>query len=180
MTTTTAATQANRTAGTIRRWCRTGVITATKTAGRWVIDAASLLRHIHPTKKETKVSLPIVLNTHAGVPVAGGPADQILAAIRDDTPLTIGGRECTGDVVWLRGRQTWVDDAITLEYIARTIEHPQAGTIHYAWIDLDRLDQAPGLAAKVAEADREYDRVMARAAASTPSCDYCGDCPECI
>ncbi len=46
MNTTTAATQANVTAATIRTWCRTGVITAAKAAGRWFIDAASLAHRI--------------------------------------------------------------------------------------------------------------------------------------
>lgn len=51
MDTTTAAAKAARSTSTIRRWCRTGVVTAVKTAGRWVIDAASLLRHLHPIKE---------------------------------------------------------------------------------------------------------------------------------
>lgn len=46
MNTTTAATKANVTAATIRTWCRRNVIAATKQAGRWVIDAASLARRI--------------------------------------------------------------------------------------------------------------------------------------
>jgi hypothetical protein len=60
MNTTTAATQANVTADTIRTWCRRGVITATKQAGRWIIDPASLARRIeigarmsHPTTRYT-------------------------------------------------------------------------------------------------------------------------------
>ncbi|MGW3383314.1 helix-turn-helix domain-containing protein [Streptomyces albogriseolus] len=46
MNTTAAATQANVTAATIRTWCRKGVIAATKQAGRWNIDPASLARRI--------------------------------------------------------------------------------------------------------------------------------------
>lgn len=46
MNTTTAATQAHVTTATIRTWCRNGVITATKAAGRWIVDAASLARRI--------------------------------------------------------------------------------------------------------------------------------------
>jgi hypothetical protein len=45
-TTTAAATTAGVTIPTIRTWCRTGAITATKAAGRWVIDTASLARRI--------------------------------------------------------------------------------------------------------------------------------------
>jgi hypothetical protein len=46
MNTTTAALQANVTVATIRTWCRNGVIAATKTAGRWVVNAASLAHRI--------------------------------------------------------------------------------------------------------------------------------------
>lgn len=46
MNTTAAAAQANVTVATIRTWCRRGVVAATKQAGRWVIDAASLVRRI--------------------------------------------------------------------------------------------------------------------------------------
>ncbi|MGW3563519.1 hypothetical protein ACWDSL_06395 [Streptomyces sp. NPDC000941] len=46
MNTNAAAVEASVTVETIRTWCRNGVITATKTAGRWVIDAASLARRI--------------------------------------------------------------------------------------------------------------------------------------
>jgi hypothetical protein len=46
MNTTTAAAQANVTVATIRTWCRRGVIAAVKTAGRWIIDAASLAARI--------------------------------------------------------------------------------------------------------------------------------------
>lgn len=42
MNTTEAADIAKVTRATIRRWCRTGAIAATKTDGQWVIDAASL------------------------------------------------------------------------------------------------------------------------------------------
>lgn len=46
MNTTAAATEARVTTATIRTWCRRGVIAATKTAGKWVIDVASLARRI--------------------------------------------------------------------------------------------------------------------------------------
>lgn len=45
-TTAAAAAEANVTVDTIRNWCRKGVVAATKVAGRWVIDAASLARRI--------------------------------------------------------------------------------------------------------------------------------------
>ncbi|MBI0293321.1 helix-turn-helix domain-containing protein [Streptomyces sp. PRKS01-29] len=46
MNTTTAAAQAGVTIPTIRTWCRRGVIAAIKTAGRWIVDAASLAHRI--------------------------------------------------------------------------------------------------------------------------------------
>ncbi|MCX4606791.1 helix-turn-helix domain-containing protein [Streptomyces anulatus] len=46
MNTTAAAQTANVTPATIRTWARRGVIAATKTAGRWIIDTASLARRI--------------------------------------------------------------------------------------------------------------------------------------
>lgn len=46
ITTTAAATEANVTVDTVRAWCRRGVVAATKAAGRWVIDAASLAHRI--------------------------------------------------------------------------------------------------------------------------------------
>ncbi|WP_442803674.1 hypothetical protein OG411_30135 [Streptomyces pseudogriseolus] len=46
MNTAAAAAQAQVTAATIRTWCRRGVIAATKQAGRWAIDTASLARRI--------------------------------------------------------------------------------------------------------------------------------------
>ncbi|MFJ7525171.1 helix-turn-helix domain-containing protein [Streptomyces griseus] len=46
MNTTTAARTAKVTVATIRDWARRGIIAATKTAGRWIIDTASLARRI--------------------------------------------------------------------------------------------------------------------------------------
>lgn len=75
MNTTTAATQAHVTVATIRTWCRNGVITATKQAGRWIIDTASLAARIaigalkRPARKETRPMLDLTATytfTHAG------------------------------------------------------------------------------------------------------------------
>jgi hypothetical protein len=61
MDTTAAATQAGVTAATIRTWCRRNAIAATKTAGRWIIDAASLAHRIalaaHRTRKAPAMDL---------------------------------------------------------------------------------------------------------------------------
>ncbi|MBL3664477.1 helix-turn-helix domain-containing protein [Streptomyces sp. M2CJ-2] len=59
MNTTAAATQANVTVATVRTWCRRGVVTAAKVAGRWVIDNVSLAARIaigamkRPARQET-------------------------------------------------------------------------------------------------------------------------------
>jgi hypothetical protein len=46
MNTTAAALEAHVTVATIRTWCRNGVIAATKRAGRWIIDTASLAHRV--------------------------------------------------------------------------------------------------------------------------------------
>ncbi|MFF2100928.1 hypothetical protein [Streptomyces sp. NPDC058202] len=46
MNTTLAAVEAHVSVDTVRAWCRRGVVTATKAAGRWVIDATSLAARI--------------------------------------------------------------------------------------------------------------------------------------
>lgn len=46
MNTTKAAAEAKVTVATIRTWCRYGAVAATKVAGRWIIDAASLAHRI--------------------------------------------------------------------------------------------------------------------------------------
>lgn len=48
-TTATAAHTAQVTPRTIRRWAATGRVSATKTNGRWVIDAVSLNTHVAAT-----------------------------------------------------------------------------------------------------------------------------------
>lgn len=57
MNTAAAALQAGVTVGTIRTWCRNGVITAVKAFGRWIIDTTSLTRRIaiaaYKTRKAT-------------------------------------------------------------------------------------------------------------------------------
>lgn len=46
MNTSAAATQANVTVATIRAWCRRGVVSAIKQAGRWIVDTSSLAARI--------------------------------------------------------------------------------------------------------------------------------------
>lgn len=131
------------------------------------------------------MTAPIIVNRIAGHLVAAGPADVITAALHGARPLTItGARHATGETVWLapRRQEVWRNDGVTVETtdLARTVEHPVHGTIHYAWIDPDRLDRAPS----VAQAEREIRgfaaAAEARARAMVPSCDNCGDCRECV
>ncbi|MFD5899109.1 helix-turn-helix domain-containing protein [Streptomyces sp. NPDC060366] len=70
MNTTTAAQTANVTVATIRTWARNGVIAATKTAGRWIIDTASLARRIAigAMKRPAK---PAVFTTESMVAIGG-------------------------------------------------------------------------------------------------------------
>lgn len=63
ITTAAAAAEAHVTVDTIRTWCRKGVVAATKQAGRWAINAASLARRIaigawkRPTRKAAMIDL---------------------------------------------------------------------------------------------------------------------------
>lgn len=77
MNTTAAATEANVTVATIRAWCRNSVITATKTAGRWIIDTASLAHRIAIGALKTRKPRPVIYSI--------------------ETMTAIGGRE------WIRG-----------------------------------------------------------------------------
>lgn len=74
MNTTTAAIQANVTTDTIRAWCRNGVITATKTAGRWIVDAASLAHRIAIGAMRTRkpaTPRPVVFSTETMTAIGG-------------------------------------------------------------------------------------------------------------
>ncbi|MET8585668.1 helix-turn-helix domain-containing protein [Streptomyces collinus] len=70
MNTSTAATEAKVTVATIRTWCRAGVIAATKQAGRWIIDTASLAARIAIGKMK-RPAKPIALTAEALVAIGG-------------------------------------------------------------------------------------------------------------
>jgi hypothetical protein len=123
--------------------------------------------------------IPIVINAFEGHPTVGAAAQEIHDALSGAAPLTITGAKCTGDTVWLKPRQVWRDDAVTVEHIARTITSPQHGEIAYAYIDTSRLDQAPAIRAIEAANRAAAAEAEARAAEMVPSCDNCGDCPQC-
>lgn len=69
-TTTTAAATANVTVATIRDWARRGIIAATKVAGRWVIDTASLTRRINIGTMK-RPARPIVYSIETMVAIGG-------------------------------------------------------------------------------------------------------------
>ncbi|WP_327300358.1 hypothetical protein [Streptomyces goshikiensis] len=71
MNTTTAATQAKVTVATIRHWARRGVIAATKTAGKWVIDSASLARRIAIGARKTRKAQPFILTADHCIALGG-------------------------------------------------------------------------------------------------------------
>jgi hypothetical protein len=89
-TTTAAATQAGVTVATIRTWCRRGVIAATKQAGRWVIDTASLTARIaigamkRPARQETR---PVIdLNaTYTHVLIPGEAPREFTVTVKERT-----------------------------------------------------------------------------------------------
>lgn len=70
MNTTTAAKTAKVTVATIRDWARRGIIAATKTAGRWIIDTASLARRIAIGAMK-RPARPIVYSIEAMVAIGG-------------------------------------------------------------------------------------------------------------
>jgi hypothetical protein len=72
MDTTTAATEAKVTVATIRNWARRGIIAATKTAGRWVIDAASLARRIEIGARRAARKAKKVVLTADNIKAIGG------------------------------------------------------------------------------------------------------------
>src|SRR5690606_14304068 len=71
LTTADAAELAHVTTATVRAWCRMGAVRATKQAGRWVIDRASLLRRIalgtRHTRKERKRTVQLTVENLVAV-----------------------------------------------------------------------------------------------------------------
>jgi hypothetical protein len=72
MNTTAAAIQANVTTDTIRTWCRIGAVAATKQAGRWIIDTASLAARIAiGAMKTRKAPKPVVYSIDTITAIGG-------------------------------------------------------------------------------------------------------------
>lgn len=117
MNTTTAATEAHVTVATIRTWCRNGVIAATKTAGRWIIDAASLAARI-------------------AIGHMKRPAKTIAFTI--DTMTAIGGRR------WQKNSmdRVYLNDFVTVPGLE--LDHYKSGNISGAWLDDEKVSNAEG------------------------------------
>ncbi|MFG2617784.1 hypothetical protein ACGFXC_09145 [Streptomyces sp. NPDC048507] len=71
MDTTTAAAQAKVTVSTVRAWARRSIVAATKTSGRWIIDAASLAHRIAIGAMKTRKSTPVRVTTETMVAIGG-------------------------------------------------------------------------------------------------------------
>ncbi|MFD3336129.1 hypothetical protein ACFWV1_26300 [Streptomyces sp. NPDC058700] len=71
MNTTAAATEARVTVATIRTWCRIGAVAATKTAGRWIIDTASLARRLAIGAMKRPARKPAPLTAEAVIALGG-------------------------------------------------------------------------------------------------------------
>lgn len=69
MNTTVAALEAHVTAATVRTWCRMGAVAAVKTAGRWVIDSASLAARlaIGAMKRPAKKTIAFTIETMTAI-----------------------------------------------------------------------------------------------------------------
>ncbi|MEU9760303.1 hypothetical protein [Streptomyces sp. NPDC047987] len=118
MNTATAAATAKVTVATIRGWARNGVVAATKVAGRWVIDTASLARRI-------------------AIGAMKKPAKKLIA-FTIDTMTAIGGQRWQKngmDRVYLNGFQA----VPGLE-----LDHYKSGSISYASLDGDKVSNAEG------------------------------------
>jgi hypothetical protein len=112
MNTTTAAAEAKVTARTIRTWCRKGVITAAKVAGRWVIDASSLARRIEigarMSSPTTRYTVAETTNTYGS---------KVWAVVRTDgTKAGFGGDQRIYDLTF-----TKKDDAETAAAITEAL-----------------------------------------------------------
>lgn len=80
----TAASKSRVTVDTIRTWCRRGVITATKTAGRWDIDQNSLRAHRrrliairNARRARTAATIQARITTHLALPQLTGTPKQV-------------------------------------------------------------------------------------------------------
>ena len=117
MNTTAAALEAQVTVATIRTWARRGVIAATKQAGRWIIDTASLAARIAIGKMKR-------------------PARPVVYSI--ETMTAIGGR------CWQKNGmdRVYLNDFETVPGLE--LDHYKSGNISYAALDGETISNAEG------------------------------------
>ncbi|GAA4823973.1 hypothetical protein [Streptomyces ziwulingensis] len=117
MNTTAAATEAHVTVATIRTWCRRGVVTAVKQAGRWIIDTTSLAARITIGKMKR-------------------PAKK--AAFTTETMVAIGGRR------WQKNGmdRVYLNDFQTVPGLE--LDHYKTGNISGASLDGQGISNAEG------------------------------------
>jgi hypothetical protein len=87
MNTVTAAAQAGVATDTIRTWCRRNVIAATKRAGRWVIDAASLARRIAIGAMRARKQAAVIDLSAATVKTRTRPTGETITRVTDMAAL---------------------------------------------------------------------------------------------
>ncbi|MGW8702309.1 hypothetical protein ACWGOK_36210 [Streptomyces eurythermus] len=118
MNTTTAATQAGVTTDTIRTWCRNGVVVATKAAGRWVIDTASLTARIAIGAMKRGI--------------------RKTARYTAETMTAIGGRR------WQKNGmdRVYLNDFEIVPGLE--LDHYKSGSISGAWLDGEKISHAEG------------------------------------
>ena len=129
---------------------------------------------------------PLMIRSHEQRLLVIGPGDALRPALSGAAPVTLGGKYA-GEIIWLASRttRTWRADAISLdvESIHEIRQHPQFGEVVRVWVDEDRLDQAPKLAAALHAAHLKAGAARMAAErerrANDPACGYCGDCAEC-
>lgn len=87
MNTTAAALQANVTVATIRTWCRRGVVAATKQAGRWIIDAASLAARIAIGAMRARKQAPVLDLSAATIKTRTRPNGETITRVTNFSTL---------------------------------------------------------------------------------------------
>ncbi|MEC4016059.1 hypothetical protein [Streptomyces sp. H27-D2] len=176
MNTTTAASQAHVTVDTIRTWCRRGVVTATKRAGRWVLDAASLAHRLTIGAVRARKQAAVYRLDRSrswrtpGQFTAIGPATALQAAFESQTPVPLSG-DFDGDRVYLGiSGPTYGDMGIVEQRLGRERllgddpDNPGVQLASYL-INPRLLQDAPRLAALIDREQAEADALDARIAA---------------
>lgn len=141
MNTAAAAIKAHVTVATIRTWCRRGVVTATKRAGRWIVDTASLAHRIAIGERRTRKEATTVTDYTALAAEARDLHARLTPAKNCHPADRIGGhRDRTSGAK--KGRNAALSAAATYEQAA-------AGNVIDTALAADQLDLARRTAAKL-------------------------------